>query len=74
MPFASGAKRSSVRGPGVLAISPLLGVFHIYALNVDCTRHGGILDFRSNAAGFGPDLIGSEDTFFYCYLPYNGDA
>jgi hypothetical protein len=32
------------------------------------------LGYRSIEAGYGPDLIGSEDPFFYCYRPDYGDA
>ena len=49
--------------------APLFDIFHIFSLDRACTTSGGVLKFRSESAGYGPDLIGSEDMFWYCYLP-----
>ena len=63
--------RGSFSGSGRVlgAAFPIFDVFHIFSLDRACTACGGTLDFRTYSAGDGPDLIGSEDMFWYCYQP-----
>jgi hypothetical protein len=52
-------------GRAVGVAGSLLDVFHIYALKTECTRAGGILNFRSS--DYDADLVENTDMIWYCY-------